>query len=57
MHSENCQTSKIALSLGNSQRLNSTTRFWKKLLLRCLMEPQVRKIGSNTDTKGTSKLP
>ena len=56
MHSENCQTSKIELSLGNSQRLNSTTRFWKKLLLRCLMEPQVRKIGSNTDTKGTSKL-
>ena len=56
MHSENCQTSKIELSLGNSQRLNSASRFRKKLHLRCLMEPQVRKIGDISDNKGTSKL-
>ena len=56
MHSENCQTSKIELPLGNSQRQNSTSCFCKKLPLRCLMEPQVRKIGGNTDNKGTSKL-
>ena len=56
MHSENFQTSKIELSLGNSQRLNSASRFRKKLHLRCLMEPQVRKIGDISDNKGTSKL-
>ena len=56
MDSENCQTSKIELSLGNSQRLNSARRFRKKLPLRCLMEPQVRKLGDITDNKGTSKL-
>ena len=56
MQSENCQTSKIELSLGNSQRLNSASCFRKKLPLRCLTEPQVRKIGDNTNNKGTSKL-
>ena len=56
MHSENCQTSKIELSLGNSQRLNSASRFRKKLPLRCLTEPQVRKIGDITVNKGTSIL-
>ena len=52
MHSENCQTSKIELSLGNSQRLNSASRFRKKLPLRCLTELRVRKIGGITDKKG-----
>ena len=56
MHSENCQTSKIELSLGNSQRRNSASRFRKKLPLRCLTEPQVKKLGNITDNKGTSKL-
>ena len=56
MHSENYQTSKIELSLGNRQRLNSTSRFCIKLPLRCLTEPQVRKIGGNTDNKEISKL-
>ena len=56
MHPENYQTSKIEFSLGNSQRLNSASRFCKKLPLRCLTEPQVRKIRDNTDSKGTSKL-
>ena len=56
MHSENCQTSEIEFSLGNSQRLNSASRFRKKLPLRCLTEPQVRKIDDITDNKGTSKL-
>ena len=51
MHSENCQTSKIELSLGNSQRLNSASRFRKKLPLRCLTELRVRKIGDITDKK------
>ena len=56
MHSENCQTSKIELSLGNSQRRNSASRFRKKLPLRCLTEPQVKKLGNIADNKGTSKL-
>ena len=56
MDSENCQTSKIELSLGNSQRLNSASHLHTKLPLRCLKEPQVRKIGDTTDNKGTSKL-
>ena len=56
MHPEHYQTSKIELSLGNSQPLNSASRFCKKLPLRCLTGPQVRKIGDNTDNKGTSKL-
>ena len=56
MHSGNCQRSKIELSLGNSQRLNSASRFRKKLPLRCLTEPQVRKISDITDNKETTKL-
>ena len=56
MHSENCQTSKIDLSLGNSQRRNSASRFRKKLPLRCLAEPQVKILGNIADNKGTSKL-
>ena len=56
MHSENCQTSKIELSLRNSQQLDSAGRFRKQFPLRCLSEPQVRKIGHITDDKGTSKL-
>ena len=56
MNSENCQTSKTEKSLGNSQWFNSASRFRKKLPLRCLKEPQVRKIGDITDNKGTSKL-
>ena len=56
MHSENCQISKIELLLGNSQQLDSASCFCKKLPLRCLTEPQVRKIGDNTDNEGTSKL-
>ena len=56
MDSENSQASKIEISLGNSQGLNSASRFRKKLALRCLTEPQVRKICDNTDNKGTSKL-
>ena len=56
MHSENCQTSKIQLSLGNSQQLNSAILFRKKLSLTYLTEPQVRKIADITDTKGTLKL-
>ena len=56
MLSENCQTSKIELSLGNNQRLNSASRFRKNLPLKCLTQPQVRKIGNNTDHKETSKL-
>ena len=54
MHSENCQTSKIKLSLGNSQQLNSTSRFCKKLPLRWLKKPQVQKIGDIANNKGTS---
>ena len=54
MHSGNCQRSKIELSLGNSQRLNSASRFRKKLPLRCLTEPQVRKISDITDNKEKS---
>ena len=56
MHSENCQTSQIELSLRNSQQLDSAGRFRKQFPLRCLTEPQVRKIGHITDDKGTSKL-
>ena len=56
MHSENCQTSKIDLSIGNSQRLNSANRFRKKLPLRCSAEPQVRKIADITGNKGISNL-
>ena len=56
MHSENCQISKIEILLGNSQQLDSGSCFCKKLPLRCLTEPQVRKIGGNTDNEGTSKL-
>ena len=56
MHSENCQTSKIQLSLGNSQQLNSAILFRKMLSLTYLTEPQVRKIADITDTKGTLKL-
>ena len=56
MHPENYQTSTIEFSLGNSQRLNSASCFCKKLPLRCLTEPQVRKIRDNADNKGTSKL-
>ena len=56
MHSENCQTSKIELSLGNNHRLNSASRFRKMLPLRCLTDPQIRKVGNITNNKGTSKL-
>ena len=56
MHSDNYQTSKIELSLGNSQQLNSARRFRKKLTFRCLAESQVRKIRDGTDNKGKSKL-
>ena len=56
MHSENCQTSKIDLSIGNSQRLNYANRFRKKLPLRCSAEPQVRKTADITGNKGISKL-
>ena len=56
MQPENCQISKIELSLGNSQRLNSASRFRKKLPLRCLTEPQVRKISDISDNKWISKL-
>ena len=56
MHSENCQTSKIQRSLGNSERLNSASLFRKKLPLRCLTDPQVRKIADITDNNETSKL-
>ena len=56
MHSENCQTSKTELSLGNSQQLNSASCFRKMLPFGCLTEPQVRKIGDITDNKRTSKL-
>ena len=55
MHSENCQTSKIQLSLGNSQRLNSASRF-RKSSLSYLTKPQVQKIADITGNKGTSKL-
>ena len=30
IHSENCQTSKVEFSLGNSQRLKSTSHFCKE---------------------------
>ena len=56
MNSENCQTSKTEKLLGNSQWFNSASRFRKKVPLKCLKEPQVRKIGDITDNKGTSKL-
>ena len=36
--------------------MKSTSHFFKKLPLRCLTGIQVRKIGDDTDNKGTSSL-
>ena len=57
IQSQNCQTSKMELYLGNSQRLKSASHFCeKKTLSRFLTGIQVRKIGDDTDNKETSKL-
>ena len=56
MHSENCQTSNIELSVENTQRLSFASYFRKKLPLICFRESQVRKIGDITNGKGKSKL-
>ena len=50
---ENSQTTKMELSVGNSQRLKS---FGKKNFLRCLTRLQVRKIDDDADNKKKSKL-
>ena len=56
IHSENYQTSEMELYLGNSWQLKPISHVCKKLPLRCLTGIQVRKIGDDTDNKGTSRL-
>ena len=55
MHSENYQTSNIELTLRKiSSNWIPLAGKAKKLPLKYLTDPQIRKIGDNTHSKGTS---